>query len=87
MAKAAKTNKSTINGTSDLGRRSETLFIDARKLGSMVDRTHRELTDDLAKIAGAYHARRGDRITPLPLRERAGVTNLLALGFPMENEP
>ncbi len=27
----------------------------------MVDRTHRELTDDdLAKIAGAYHAWRGD---------------------------
>ena len=42
-------------------RRGETLFIDARKLGSMVDRTHRELTDDdLAKIAGAYHAWRGD---------------------------
>src|SRR5947207_3063653 len=43
-------------------RRGETLFIDARKLGSMVDRTHRELTDDdLAKIAGAYHAWRGDK--------------------------
>ena len=42
-------------------RRGETLFIDARKLGSMVDRTHRELTDDdLAKIAGTYHAWRGD---------------------------
>ena len=43
-------------------RRGETLFIDARKLGSMVDRTHRELTDnDLAKIAGTYHAWRGDK--------------------------
>jgi type I restriction enzyme M protein len=43
-------------------RRGETLFIDARKLGSMADRTHRELTDeDLAKIADAYHAWRGDR--------------------------
>jgi type I restriction enzyme M protein len=43
-------------------RRGETLFIDARKLGSMVDRVHRELTDeDIAKIAGAYHAWRGDR--------------------------
>jgi type I restriction enzyme M protein len=40
----------------------ETLFIDARKLGSMVDRTHRELTDDdLANIAGTYHAWRGDK--------------------------
>jgi type I restriction enzyme M protein len=43
-------------------RRGETLFIDARKLGSMVDRVHRELTDkDLAKIAGTYHAWRGDK--------------------------
>src|SRR5213083_2376356 len=36
-------------------RRGETLFIDARKMGVLVDRTHRELSDDdLAKIAGAY---------------------------------
>ncbi|MGH7581642.1 MAG: N-6 DNA methylase [Gemmatimonadales bacterium] len=43
-------------------RRGETLFLDARKLGTMVDRTHRELTDDdLAKIAGTYHAWRGDK--------------------------
>lgn len=43
-------------------RRGETLFIDARKMGTMVDRTHRELTDDdLSKIAGAYHAWRGDK--------------------------
>jgi len=42
-------------------RRGETLFIDARHLGSMVDRTHRELTGaDIARIAGAYHAWRGD---------------------------
>jgi type I restriction enzyme M protein len=43
-------------------RRGETLFIDARKMGSMVDRVHRELTDaDVAKIAGTYHAWRGDK--------------------------
>jgi len=42
-------------------RRGETLFIDARKMGTMVDRTHRELTEgDAAKIAGTYHAWRGD---------------------------
>ncbi|WP_233587351.1 N-6 DNA methylase [Corallococcus sp. CA049B] len=40
----------------------ETLFIDARKLGRMIDRTHRELTDeDIARLAGTYHAWRGDR--------------------------
>jgi type I restriction enzyme M protein len=43
-------------------RRGETLFIDARKLGTMADRVHRELTEaDIAKIAGTYHAWRGDK--------------------------
>ena len=38
-------------------RRGEVLFIDARELGIMVDRTHRELTDeDISLIAGTYHA-------------------------------
>src|SRR6266542_989525 len=42
-------------------RRGETLFIDARSLGTMVDRTHRELTDaDIARVADTYHAWRGD---------------------------
>lgn len=43
-------------------RRGETLFIDARKLGRMVTRVHRELTEaDIQKIAGTYHAWRGDK--------------------------
>ena len=38
-------------------RRGEILFIDARKLGHMVDRTRREFSDeDVAKVAGTYHA-------------------------------
>ena len=38
-------------------RDGEVLFIDARKLGRMVDRTHRELTDeDISRIANTYHA-------------------------------
>jgi type I restriction enzyme M protein len=42
-------------------RRGETLFIDARNLGALVDRTHRELTgEEIARIAGTYHAWRGD---------------------------
>jgi type I restriction enzyme M protein len=42
-------------------RRGEVLFIDARKLGAMVDRTHRELTDeDIGRIASTYHAWRGE---------------------------
>jgi len=40
----------------------EVLFIDARKMGRMVDRTHRELTDDdIARIARTYHAWRGEK--------------------------
>jgi type I restriction enzyme M protein len=43
-------------------RRGETLFIDARKMGTLTDRVHRELSDDdVARIAGTYHAWRGDK--------------------------
>jgi len=43
-------------------RHGETLFIDARKMGTLIDRTHRELTEeDVAKIAGTYHAWRGEK--------------------------
>ena len=41
-------------------RRGQTLFIDARKLGHLIDRTHRELTDgEIGRIAATYHAWRG----------------------------
>jgi type I restriction enzyme M protein len=60
------------SGHSFRDRRGETLFIDARKLGTMIDRTHRELTgydddgnlipgSDIDHIASAYHAWRGDK--------------------------
>jgi type I restriction enzyme M protein len=43
-------------------RRGETLFIDARKLGVLIDRVHRELTvADIEKVVSAYHAWRGDK--------------------------
>jgi type I restriction enzyme M protein len=60
-------------------RRGETLFIDARKLGTLIDRVHRDLTDDdIAKIAGTYHLWRGDPhpgllATPLPEGEGVAV--------------
>ncbi len=49
-------------------RRGEILFIDARKLGHMVDRTRRELSDeDIAKIADTYHAwREGNGYEDVP---------------------
>ena len=44
-------------------RRGETLFIDARRMGTLIDRVHRELTyDDISKIADIYHAWRGDNV-------------------------
>jgi len=42
-------------------RRRQTLFIDARKMGCLVDRVHRDLSDDeIARIAATYHAWRGE---------------------------
>jgi len=42
-------------------RRGAVLFIDARKLGHMVDRTRKEFSDaDIDKITRAYHAWRGE---------------------------
>jgi len=43
-------------------RQNETLFIDARTMGRMMDRTHREVTDEeVAEIARSYHAWRGEK--------------------------
>jgi type I restriction enzyme M protein len=43
-------------------RRGATLFIDARKMGKMIDRVQRELTDeDIQRIGATYHAWRGDK--------------------------
>ena len=42
-------------------REGEILFIDARKMGYMADRTHRELTDkDVQQISQVYHSWRGE---------------------------
>jgi type I restriction enzyme M protein len=38
------------------------LFVDARSLGSLVTRTHKELSnEEIQRIAGTYHAWRGSR--------------------------
>ncbi len=43
-------------------RGGQVLFVDARKLGRMVDRTHRELTEaDIGRIARTYHTWRGEK--------------------------
>ncbi|MBN1245549.1 SAM-dependent DNA methyltransferase [Candidatus Bathyarchaeota archaeon] len=44
-------------------RRGEVLFIDARALGILIDRRHRQLTpEDIKKISDTYHAWRGEPI-------------------------
>lgn len=50
----------------DKGKRAgEVLFIDARGLGHMIDRAERALSDeDIARIAGTFHAWRGKPSTP-----------------------
>ena len=46
-------------------RKGEVLFIDARELGFMADRTRREFADaDIAQIADTYHAWRADEFAP-----------------------
>jgi type I restriction enzyme M protein len=43
-------------------RRGQTLFIDASKLGTLIDRVHRELSEeDILKITETYHSWRGDK--------------------------
>ena len=55
---------SQVKGRSESNQRArtgETLFIDARNHGSMIDRTHKELTEaDIAEIVDTYHAWRGE---------------------------
>jgi type I restriction enzyme M protein len=53
-------NKNPGRGWRD--RRGEVLFVDARKLGFLVDRTRKEFSDaDIASIATTYHAWRGEK--------------------------
>ena len=60
-------------------RRGEVLFIDARKSGHMADRTRKEFSDeDIARIAGAYHAWCGGPDTP-PYEDEPGFCKSAAL--------
>jgi len=62
-------------------RKGETLFIDARKMGALVDRVHRELSDeDVKRIAGAYHAWKAGPSIQSPLTKSKDKTDLLKSG-------
>ena len=50
----------TRDKTRPRARHGETLFLDARQMGTMIDRTHREMTvEDVARLAGTYQAWKG----------------------------
>jgi type I restriction enzyme M protein len=60
--RSGRHSRASGNPVQTRDRRGQVLFIDARKLGPLVDRTHRELTDeDIARIADTYHAWRGEK--------------------------
>ncbi|MCC7017901.1 MAG: SAM-dependent DNA methyltransferase, partial [Rhodospirillales bacterium] len=72
-----RSGTSTRGGGRLRDRRGATLFIDARRLGALVSRVHRELTDEeIARIAGTYHAWRSVGAGSDPARTYADV-----LGF------
>ena len=66
LTKSKKARK--VKGRSESNQRArtgETLFIDARNHGSMIDRTHKELTEaDIAEIVDTYHNWRSDKYKP-----------------------
>ena len=54
-------SKAADNKRGYRNRQGETLFIDARNMGALIDRTHRELSaDEIVEIARTYHAWRGE---------------------------
>ncbi len=56
-----RSGAATTGGPQLRDRRGSILFIDARKMGTLVDRSHRELTtDEIGRIARTYHAWRGE---------------------------
>ncbi len=62
LAKDKKGGTTKSGGPAQRNRQGETLFVDARKLGTLVDRVHRELTDaDLQKIVTTYHAWKSEK--------------------------
>jgi len=61
-------------------RRGQTLFIDARNLGAMADRVHRELSEaDIHKIAETYHAWRADKDCKHKYEDVPGFSKLATL--------
>ncbi|NDV63140.1 SAM-dependent DNA methyltransferase [Puniceicoccales bacterium CK1056] len=81
-----KSARESKGGEAIRSRHRETLFIDARKMGTLVDRVHRELTEeDIAKISDTYHLWRWDIEKTLEIAEKKGIQ--LSLSAPYEDIP
>ncbi|TDW28939.1 type I restriction-modification system subunit M [Cryobacterium psychrophilum] len=73
----AKDKSAGEHGSID--RTGQVLFIDASNLGHMIDRAERALSDDdIAKIAGTYHAWRG---TPSALDDAPSYSDQLGFAY------
>jgi len=71
-------NKKEDKSRGHRDRQGETLFIDARNIGGMIDRTHKELSaEDIAGIADTYHQwRSSNTLTPSPSPKGRGEHEL-----------
>jgi len=77
--KSGRHSRESGNPVTSRDRRKQTLFIDARKLGTLIDRVHRELTDaDLQKIVTTYHAWRSNpkAVRPEPVEGLADYADI-----------
>lgn len=75
-------NPSTSSGRRFRDRSNEILFIDARKLGEMINRRNKKLTEeDLARIAGTYHAWRNKEKDPKGFEKPLGSVYQDIAGF------
>ena len=83
-SKKARNVKQSDNEIPDCIRdhRKETLFIDARKMGSLIDRVHRELTEeDIEKIVDTYHKWKWDTGEHIKECESHGISCELDLPY------
>jgi type I restriction enzyme M protein len=74
--KAARTVKAPDSEDSEFirDRRGQTLFIDARKMGTLIDRVHRELTEeDINRIVQTYYQWKQDQGALVKDAERRGL--------------
>jgi type I restriction enzyme M protein len=84
LAKDKKGRAGSLSRPPQRNRKGQTLFIDARKMGTLVDRVHRELTEaDIEKIVSTYHGWRADGLTPSREAAKKEKTSSLSAFAPL----